>query len=147
MTREYEGTAVYRLFDANDELLYVGMANRPGERWGEHSTRPWWHEVIRTQIDWYDTREAAAAVEANAIRYEDPRYNEIQPDIDGTDLKGTRRGPRPKPRSAPPRRTVAVQIDAKIYSEVQRRAKADGITAPEAMRLLATRYAHGSIRV
>lgn len=71
-----ERTALYRLFDADDVLLYVGISKHFGRRWQEHeSSQPWWHEVDHQTVHWYPTREAAAAAEVEAIKAENPKYN------------------------------------------------------------------------
>lgn len=71
-----ERTAVYRLFSAKDELLYVGVSKGFGQRWIAHAhVQPWWPEVARQAIDWFDTRDEALAAETHAIREEHPLYN------------------------------------------------------------------------
>lgn len=69
-------TALYRLFDANDALLYAGIAFDPKARWLDHRRdKPWWPEVHRKQVDWFPSRERAAAVETEVIATERPLYN------------------------------------------------------------------------
>lgn len=108
MGRAYTGTSVYRLYDADDRLLYVGLANRPAERWGTHAGQPWWPLVVRKEITRYPTREEALRVEAAAIIGEDPLHNQFIPNPDGS-VRGARlrddspalakrRGPRPGPK-------------------------------------------------
>jgi len=69
--------AVYRIYDANDQLLYVGLTNDTTTRWYDHATRkPWWKtEAHRYEARWYATRAIARAEEIKAIRTERPRYN------------------------------------------------------------------------
>lgn len=77
-------TAVYRLFDTDGMLLYVGMTAYPTIRFSSHrATKPWWHEVATRRLVWYATREAAAMAEIRAIQTEAPRYNVAIYDIDG----------------------------------------------------------------
>lgn len=74
-----ERTALYRLFDTDDRLLYVGIANNPERRWKQHAYEKadlWWHEVTDRTVEWFESREKAAAAEIIAIRAENPRYNE-----------------------------------------------------------------------
>lgn len=74
-------TAIYRLFGAEDNLLYVGVAKNPEARWRDHrSAKPWWLEVQRKTVDWYPTRLAALVAEAEAIRDECPVYNLARPE-------------------------------------------------------------------
>jgi predicted GIY-YIG superfamily endonuclease len=71
-------TAVYRLFDADDVLLYIGISKNFGQRWHQHAaTQPWWPEVQRQAIEWHPGRPQALAAETSAIREERPRYNVV----------------------------------------------------------------------
>lgn len=69
-------TALYRLLSKSGRLLYVGISGNPDSRWGTHSNnQPWWEEVADRKIEWFGSREAAAAAEVEAIRGERPLYN------------------------------------------------------------------------
>jgi hypothetical protein len=69
-------TALYRLFDADGALLYVGVSDNPRGRWNAHATeKPWWHEVADRKVIWLETRDEALAKETRAICDEHPRYN------------------------------------------------------------------------
>jgi predicted GIY-YIG superfamily endonuclease len=69
-------TALYRCFDADEELLYVGISKDPAERWKQHrSTAPWWRDVTMRVVEWYDDRPAAERAERKAIQTEGPRHN------------------------------------------------------------------------
>lgn len=73
-----ERTALYRLYDAGDQLLYVGITRNPEHRWSMHSytaARTWWPKVTRKAVEWHPSREAAAAAELAAIQGEAPAYN------------------------------------------------------------------------
>lgn len=73
-----ERTALYRLYDAGDQLLYVGITRNPERRWSMHSytaARTWWPKVARKAIEWHPSREAAAAAELVAISTEAPAFN------------------------------------------------------------------------
>lgn len=77
-------TALYRLFNNADVLLYVGVANRPPERFNTHlSLKRWWDEVVRTDLEWHETRKAALTAERTAILIENPLYNILIPGPDG----------------------------------------------------------------
>lgn len=68
--------AIYRLFDTDDVLLYVGVTGSLRERLGNHSrTQRWWPEVARKAVEWYPTRTEAEDAEKRAIREERPLYN------------------------------------------------------------------------
>jgi hypothetical protein len=71
-----ERTAVYRLFDADGALLYVGISKSFGLRWQQHAhAQPWWPEVQRQTVEWRETRREAEEAETVAILSEKPRYN------------------------------------------------------------------------
>lgn len=74
-----ERTALYRLYDANDQLLYVGISHEPEARLRDHKWAPhhdkWTKHVDRHEIAWYPSRTAAQTAEIAAIREERPRHN------------------------------------------------------------------------
>ncbi len=46
---------VYRLYDANDALLYVGSAYDFDVRFKSHAQRKrWWPQVARKDVIWFD---------------------------------------------------------------------------------------------
>jgi hypothetical protein len=69
-------TALYRFFAADGSLLYVGITGNTTQRWAAHaSEKPWWPEVARKTVEWFDDRATAEANERIAIGIEMPRYN------------------------------------------------------------------------
>lgn len=69
-------TALYRLFGAENVLLYVGITTNPASRWREHANiKTWWPLVARREVEWHDNRADALAAEAAAICDENPMYN------------------------------------------------------------------------
>ena len=71
-----ERTALYRMFDREGTLLYVGITNNFGRRWARHAaTQPWYPDVQRQTVDWYPSREDAEREEVDAIKAEVPKYN------------------------------------------------------------------------
>jgi hypothetical protein len=72
-------TAVYRIYDVGDNLLYVGITNDLVIRWiGHRADRRWWRtEAHRYDVRWYPTRALAAAEEKRAIMAECPKYNQV----------------------------------------------------------------------
>lgn len=73
-------TCVYRAF-IGDRLAYVGLTLNPKGRFSAHSRKPWWREVTRVDLEWFDGREAAKEAERAAIRDESPLYNIYRPKV------------------------------------------------------------------
>lgn len=67
---------VYRAFDANDRLLYVGQTVSVETRLRAHERHsPWFIFMARVEQVAYPTREGALEAEAEAIATEFPRWN------------------------------------------------------------------------
>jgi len=67
---------VYRCYDADDRLIYVGCTNSPlarmdGHRKGTH----WFPEVVRVRHTVFPDRATGFARESAAIHLEKPKYN------------------------------------------------------------------------
>jgi predicted GIY-YIG superfamily endonuclease len=76
MPERGERTALYRLYDADDRLLYVGVTRDVDRRLAAHrNDKPWWPQVARRSVEWFDERGDAAKAETQAIRSETPAYN------------------------------------------------------------------------
>jgi hypothetical protein len=73
-------TAVYRLFDADDRLLYVGCTCDPWVRLDQHRGKAWWREVTDFTTTWFPDRRLALLYEAEAIAAEGPLHNINRPD-------------------------------------------------------------------
>lgn len=73
-----ESTTLYRFFDAQDRLLYIGIAGNPGRRFHQHAQeKPWWPQVTRSTMEHHPTREAALVAEKAAIQTEHPLWNVV----------------------------------------------------------------------
>lgn len=71
-----EPTTLYRLYDATNCLLYVGVAGNPGRRFEQHrADKPWWGDVAHATLEHHPSRDDALAAETAAIRTENPRHN------------------------------------------------------------------------
>jgi hypothetical protein len=76
MTGTTTRTALYRLYDAAETLLYVGISDAPAYRWSQHACeKPWWPDVARKVVEWHDSRDLAMCAESVAIRSENPIHN------------------------------------------------------------------------
>lgn len=67
--------AVYRLYDAEGKLLYIGSAYDPAHRSLDHSKTSWWPRVARREDEWHESRAAAYIAETAAIWSEGPEAN------------------------------------------------------------------------
>ncbi len=70
------GCSLYRFYDAQDVLLYVGVTSVGPSRWIDHEDhRAWWIQVVRTTVQHFPSREEAFAAERAAIQSERPTHN------------------------------------------------------------------------
>lgn len=70
-------TTLYRAFDDQDRLLYVGISDSVFLRLGQHNDRaPWANYATKITLERFGTREEAEAAEAAAILTEDPVWNQ-----------------------------------------------------------------------
>jgi excisionase family DNA binding protein len=68
--------SVYRLYDADDALLYVGITSGGARRLNDHRrAQGWWAQVHRATFEHHATRLAARIREDEAIAAERPRHN------------------------------------------------------------------------
>ena len=68
--------SLYRHYDDEGLLLYVGISVDPAVRMKQHeSSSPWWRFVAESDIDWYLTETDAAQAERRAIIDEAPIFN------------------------------------------------------------------------
>ena len=66
---------LYRLFDKEDTLLYVGVTFMPGHRLNQHYKKRWGAEIARTELVTFPSRREALRGESKAIATESPRHN------------------------------------------------------------------------
>lgn len=70
--------ALYRFYDADGVLLYVGITVDPGARLKKHQgDKEWWTKVARIAIEKLPTRAAVLDAERLAIREERPLWNVV----------------------------------------------------------------------
>lgn len=109
---EPEKTALYRLYDANGRLLYVGITDNPKIRFEDHRTyKHWWHMVDDETVEWFDTRRDAALTEAQAILEEKPAYNRFYDRVAGI---WTSHEPEPEADYEAQQETVYMALRARI---------------------------------
>lgn len=67
---------LYRFFNEDNELLYVGISNNVLNRWKQHQAdKPWFDEVVTFTREKFATRDEVERAEIMAIVNEKPRYN------------------------------------------------------------------------
>jgi hypothetical protein len=69
--------ALYRHFDDQDVLLYVGITESLGDRTnsGHARTSDWVQFAVRAEAEWLDSRDLASSAERDAVRDERPVFN------------------------------------------------------------------------
>lgn len=69
-------TTLYRFFDQDGALLYIGISADVRRRISQHrKDKPWWKESARIEMEHYPNAEEARAAEKIAIKTENPRHN------------------------------------------------------------------------
>lgn len=70
-------TYLYRFFDSNQRLLYVGISYHIESRLDSHRHQKPWDKVARITVESHPTREGALTAERRAIRDEKPAWNVV----------------------------------------------------------------------
>jgi predicted GIY-YIG superfamily endonuclease len=69
---------LYRVYDAQGVLLYIGITMHPASRFAQHSEdKPWWADVADIRVEHCGSREEVLAAERDAIKCEHPRFNVV----------------------------------------------------------------------
>ncbi len=68
-------TTLYRHFDSDENLLYVGISSRPWKRMVEHKVSCWYDKIHNITLQHYESREEAIKAEREAITEENPIFN------------------------------------------------------------------------
>jgi predicted GIY-YIG superfamily endonuclease len=77
--KEPSNQTLYRFFNANNELLYIGITSNPFSRMAGHSLdKHWFTEVTHATFEHFLSRAAVDAAETRAIRAEFPKYNKAK---------------------------------------------------------------------
>jgi len=73
---------LYRHFDKNGVLLYVGISLSAINRLGQHKDNShWFNEIKRVDIEIFKTREEVREAEKKAILKENPLHNIYRPTV------------------------------------------------------------------
>lgn len=71
-------TTLYRLYDHQDRLLYIGIARSWPSRMTQHAAdKTWWKDVHRVAVEEHSSRPAALEAERSAIGSEAPLHNVV----------------------------------------------------------------------
>jgi hypothetical protein len=71
-----EAHAVYRMFDTDGCLLYVGISLSVAHRMSRHRReKQWWSDIAKIELTHYLDHDSARAAERDAIQDEAPLYN------------------------------------------------------------------------
>lgn len=85
-------TGLYRIYDHDMRLLYVGISDYPQHRIQTHSnTAPWWMLAQLESLEWLETRKQAESAEQRAARFEGPLYNSVYCELFGGTADDARR--------------------------------------------------------
>jgi len=124
-------TALYRHFDANGVLLYVGVSLSAIERLRQHRDASHWsREIARVEIKWFLHRSDALNAEREAVRKENPKYN--------VQHRPQRIGPSPKGTGLSRQELTARLVRFEAMYEIGKAAEALNISAASIRRLIET---------
>ena len=75
---------LYRHYDANNLLLYVGISNSFLQRTISHGhNSEWFNQIVRIEVAHFATKHLAIVAEMNAIKSEKPVFNRFGVSSDG----------------------------------------------------------------
>jgi predicted GIY-YIG superfamily endonuclease len=67
---------LYRFYDKDGNLLYVGISNAWYQRFHDHERKAgWFSKVAYSTFEWHESRESVQIAELQAIRTENPEFN------------------------------------------------------------------------
>lgn len=66
---------LYRCFDANENLLYIGISKSISSRLNNHLAKNWGLEIKTITVDRFRNLEKARKAEKRLIMEENPKYN------------------------------------------------------------------------
>lgn len=67
---------LYRFWDGDGVLLYVGITDVPGARFKQHAkSKDWWWRVAQVTVEHFESRAELELAEVAAIQSEKPLHN------------------------------------------------------------------------
>jgi hypothetical protein len=107
-------TTLYRFYDADDRLLYVGITEHLAHRTRDHRHGAlWWDDAVRSTLERFPSRPEAKSAESRAILTEDPLHNKAERPVTKVSCVV-----RPKKR----RSDALVTVDAELHRLAKARA-------------------------
>ncbi len=75
-----EKQAIYRFYDADSVLLYIGLSYCPFNRYGQHKELASWfsERVALMKIEWVGGRDTVEVLEKAYIAAENPLFNKVR---------------------------------------------------------------------
>jgi hypothetical protein len=135
--------AVYRLYDADGVLLYIGSSYDPDHRCKAHQKQPWWPQVARRTEEWHPGRGHAYTAELAAIAVEGAKHNRM-----GTPTYRTPVTAATLRRDELSRRRGQAQAESwRVYQTTVRRLESEGVEWRDARwmaRVAAVDYLDGT---
>ena len=81
-------TTLYRYFDGDGHLLYVGITKNQFDRFAQHSKNSvWFSQIATATFEHFESRDQALIAETRAIGTELPKYNKAGPVISENGLR------------------------------------------------------------
>lgn len=69
-------TALYRCYDNENNLLYIGISLSAINRLSQHKSHSKWFDAIaKVDVEWFQDRDSAILAEMEAVRIEQPKFN------------------------------------------------------------------------
>jgi excinuclease UvrABC nuclease subunit len=130
-----DGCSLYRHFDADGGLLYVGISLRALRRLAEHAKSQWADQIVSVTVESFPNRAEAAKAERAAILNEAPRFNVAMKAKAHVPLKDI--APLDRPMTAAERQQIKrdrqraglVRIEVWVPSELEAAVRAAAVEA------------------
>lgn len=112
---------LYRFFNADGELLYIGVTQDPTARFKSHQhDKSWFSEVATSTMEHFTSRQELMAAELVAIQRESPRHN----------IAGTWQ-PKPPPKSEMRLRKARAQVQSVFGGDANNFQSPDSIAGDD----------------
>jgi len=124
--------ALYRHYDADGRLLYVGVSGNPVQRLKQHRySNAWIRLSVRMHIEWFSNSAEAAIAELHAINNEKPLHN-----------KPARIGP--QNARAEPTIMLSIRVPERLAYQLEYVCKTDKIKKSDFIRNALEKALNGS---